>query len=196
MPTAETFSLRSFKRADAPAVRNLWTSRFGGDPSTQTNWMEAALDPSHTAAGFVAVTSDDTIVGTSFLDVGHREYTHGYLGLDALDLDVPLADRNGIFHLSCVQADWEGRGIGSAFYERRLSVLAAREVPQAFGIAWHRPAAVDSRALFEKYGFAKLATVERYYARTGTRPHCPLCEDTCMCPASVYGRSVPLPNAS
>ena len=85
MPTAETFSLRSFRRADAPAVQTLWTSRFGGDPSTQTNWMEAALNPAHTAAGFVAVTSEGTIVGTSFLDVGHREYTHGYLGLDVLN---------------------------------------------------------------------------------------------------------------
>lgn len=191
MPTAETFSLRPLERADAPTVRELWSTRFGGDPSTQTNWIGAALNPSHTAAGLVAATSpDDTVVGVSFLDVGHREYTREYLGLNVLDVEAPLADRNGIFHLSCVRADWEGRGIGSAFYEQRLAVLAERDVPRAFGVAWHRPTSVDSRVLFEKYEFTRLATVEHYYARTGRRSNCPVCTDTCMCPASLYGRSV------
>lgn len=191
MPTTETFSIRPLKRADASAVRELWSTRFGGDSSTQTRWIEAALSPSHTAGGVVAVASpDETIVGTSFLDVGGREYTREYLGLNVLDLEVTLADRNGVFHLSCVRADWEGRGIGSAFYEQRLAVLAKRDVPRVFGIAWHRPAPIDSRVLFEKYEFTRLATVERYYARTGRRTNCPVCTDTCTCPASLYGRSV------
>ena len=191
MSTAETFSLRPLVRADAAAVRELWSARFGGDSSTQTNWIEAALHPFHTAAGIVAVTCPgDTVVGASLLDVGGREYTREYLGLSVLDLEVPLTDRNGVFHLSCVRADWEGRGIGSAFYERRLAILAERGVPHAFGIAWHRPAPVDSRVLFEKYEFARLVTVERYYARTDPRPHCPACTGTCMCTASIYGRPV------
>ena len=191
MSQAVSFTLRPLEASDTAPVRRLWSTRFGGDPSTQTNWIEAALNPDHTAAGFVAVApEDDGIVGVSFLDVGPQAYAREYLGLDTLDLQVPLADRNGIFHLTCVQAEWEGRGIGSAFYERRLTVLGDRGVPRAFGIAWHRPTGVDSRVLFEKYDFAPLATVERYYARTGARPHCPTCTDTCTCPASLYGRSV------
>ena len=197
MPPTETFSLRPLQRADAAAVRHLWSARFGGDPSTQTHWIEAALNPSHTAVGLVAAASSDgAVVGTSFLEVGRREYTRDYLGLNVLDLNVLLADRNGIFHLSCVRADWEGRGMGSAFYERRLAVLAERGVPRAFGIAWHRPAPVDSRVLFEKYEFTRRATVERYYARTARRPHCPACANTCTCTASLYGRAVDRPTAS
>jgi GNAT superfamily N-acetyltransferase len=137
----------------------------------------------------VADTSS-ALVGASFLDVGGRTYTRQYLGLDTLDLRAPLADRNGLLHLSCVRKDWEGRGIGSAFYEHRLAVLAERDVPHAFGIAWHRPHAVDSRCLFDKFGFSRLATVNRYYARTGGRPHCPDCPDECTCTASLYARPV------
>lgn len=192
MSEASSFSVRPLARPDSEAVRRIWTSRFGGEPSTQQNWIDAALDPAHTALGLVAVASrTGTIVGTSFLDVGSREYTRRYLGLDALDLELSLAGRNGLFHLSCVQADWEGCGIGSVFYERRLEVLADRDVPRAFGIAWHRPAVpVDSRVLFEKYDFTCFATVERFYSRTGTRPTCPVCPDTCRCTVSLYGRSV------
>lgn len=191
MSDAAPFLVRPLAQEDTAAVRELWATRFGGAPSTQQNWIDVALAPTHTALGLVAVASRaDEIVGTSFLDVGRREYTRRYLGLDTLELDLSLADRNGLFHLSCVRADWEGRGIASAFYEWRLEVLADRDVPRVFGIAWHRPAPVDSRVLFEKYEFTHLATVERFYSRTGTRPNCPACNGSCTCPASLYGRPV------
>lgn len=185
------FALRPLAQADAASVRQLWTIRFGGEPTTQQNWIDAALSPTHTALGLVAVASrTDEIIGTSFLDVGSREYTRQYLGLDILDVKVPLANRNGIFHLSCVRADWDRQGIGSAFYERRFDVLTDRGVPRAFGVSWHRSAPVDSRVLFEKYQFTHLATIERFYSRTGTRPNCPVCMGSCTCPASLYGRPV------
>lgn len=198
MPDAASFTIRPLRSPDSRrgTVQQLWTARFGGDSSTQKNWIEAVLNPSHTAAGFVAVSSpEEKIVGVSFLDVGRRPYTRQYLGLDVLDLDVTLADQNGIFHLSCVRADWERRGIGSAFYERRLQVLADQDVSCAFGIAWHRPAPIDSRVLFEKYDFTRLATVECYYTRTGTRPNCPVCTGPCTCTASLYGRTVEQPSS-
>jgi predicted N-acetyltransferase YhbS len=188
MSTAKTVSIRPLRRTDVAVVERLWADRFGGDSSTRQKWIAAALDPAHSAAGLVAVGPDDHVVGTAFLDVGNREYTRQYLGLDTLDLHVPLAFQNGLFHFCCVRADWEGRGVGSAFYERRLEELAARNVPHTFGVAWHRPAAPDSRALFEKYGFTPLASVDRYYARIGRRSACPLCEDACTCDASLYGR--------
>ena len=194
MSAAASFVLRPLAPADTDIAKQLWTARFGGAPSTQQNWMAAALAPSHTALGLVAVAPQiDEIVGVSFLDVGRRAYTRQYLGLDALDLAPSLADRNGIFHLSCVRADWEAQGIGAAFYERRLEALASRDVPRAFGIAWHRPAPVDSRLLFETFGFTCLATIEWYYSRTGTRPTCPACSGACQCTASLYGRTVHQP---
>lgn len=191
MSDTAPFTLRPLAQDDAASVRELWATRFGGEPSTQENWIDVALAPTHTALGLVAVASrTGEIVGASFLDVGSREYTHRYLGLDTLDLELSLADRNGIFHLSCVRVEWEGRGIGSAFYEHRLKALADRNVPRAFGIAWHRPAPIDSRVLFEKYEFTCLATVDRFYSRTGTRANCPVCNGSCTCPASLYGRPV------
>lgn len=191
MPTPPNVTIRRLSRPDAGAVKQLWSDRFGGDPETQENWIEAALDPSHSAVGLVAkAPPTGAVVGLSFLDVGDRAYTRRYLSLDALDLHAPLADQNGVFHLSCVHSDWEGRGVGSAFYEHRLAVLRERSVSRMVGIAWHRPHTVDSRVLFEKYGFTRLATVERYYTRTGNRPHCPSCDGPCTCTASLFSRTI------
>jgi len=178
--------------ADRTAVQKLWSKRFGGDPSTQDNWIDAALDTSRSATGIVATApSTEAVVGFSFLDVGDPAYTREYLGLDALDLTAPIVGRNGIFHLSCVDGDWEGRGIASRFYERRLARLRQRNVRRAFGIAWHRPHTVDSRVLFEHYQFTRLATVDRYYARTSGRMHCPDCgPEPCTCTASLFARAL------
>lgn len=191
VPAEATFTLRRMDAIDRAGVRTLWDDRFGGDRSTQDNWMDAALDPSRSAVGIVATAPpNESVVGFSFLDVGDPAYTRRYLGLDTLDVTAPLAGRNGIFHLSCVNPDWERRGIASRFYERRLAVLRRRDVSRAFGIAWHRPHTVDSRVLFEKFGFEPWATVERYYARTGGRSGCPDCGGECTCTASLYGRTI------
>jgi len=181
--------IRPMTDGDTDAVQRLWSARFGGPASVQQAWIGAVLDASHSAVGLVAVAAaTDTVVGFSLLDVGDRAYTRRYLGLDALDLGPPLADRNGLFHLSCVHADWEGYGIGTAVYERRLALLRARAVPRAFGIAWHRAHTVDSRVLFEKHGFTRLTTTERYYERTGGRSDCPDCGTPCTCTASLHTR--------
>jgi GNAT superfamily N-acetyltransferase len=179
--------------SDVDVVKRLWETRFGGDPSTQTNWIEAALAPAHSATAIVAVSSEaDIVVGFTLLEVGGPHYTRRYLSLNALDLTPDLTDRNGIFHLSCVRADWEGRGVGSAFYERRLALLADRNVSRAYGIAWHRPHTTDSHALFEKYGFTCLSTIDRYYDRFEDRPHCPDCPGSCTCTASLFARPIEL----
>lgn len=184
-------SLRPMTPDDREDVQSLWTRRFGGRPSTQENWIDAAVEPTHSVTGFVATTHlGRAVVGFSLLDVGGRDYTHQYLGLDSLPADPPLEARNGLFHLSCVRKDWQECGIGSAFYERRLEELRNREVRRAFGIAWHRPHTVDSRVLFEKWKFTSFATVEQYYARTGGRPRCPDCNGDCICTASLYMRTV------
>jgi len=177
--------------SDADAVQRLWSDRFGGPSSVQQKWIGAVLEANHSAVGLVAVASPaDMVVGVSLLDVGDRAYTCRYLGLDALDVGPTLADRNGLFHLSCVRVDWEGCGIGTAFYERRLAILRERDVPRAFGISWHRPHTLDSRVLFEKHGFTCLTTVERYYARLAERADCPDCGGPCTCTASLYARSL------
>jgi ribosomal protein S18 acetylase RimI-like enzyme len=177
--------------SDSDVVQQLWSARFGGDPATQETWIDAALDPGHTAAATVAVPSEgESVVGFGVLEVGGPAYTRRYLSLDALGLDPPLDDRNGLFHMYCVHADWGGRGIGSALFAHHLERLAEREVACAFGLAWHRPHTVDSRLLFERHGFGCLAAVERYYARFEERPHCPDCDGLCSCAASVYARSV------
>lgn len=194
MPAPPDVTIRRLTRPDTAVVKRLWSDRFGGDPETQKSWIGAALDASHSVAGLVADAAPaDEIIGLSFLDVADRAYVREYLGLDVLDLRAALADRNGVFHLSCVRSDWEGCGVGSAFYERRLALLRKRNVPRAVGIAWHRPHTVDSRVLFEKYGFSLLATVDHYYAQTGERPHCPKCDGPCSCTASLYSRAIRVP---
>jgi len=133
---------------------------------------------------------EEEVVGFGILEVGDEAYIRRYLSLDAVDLDPPLARRNGVFHMYCVRPAWEGRGIGSALYAHHLGLLGERAVPMAFGIAWHRPHTVDSRVLFEKSQFARLATVKRYYGRFEERSHCPDCTGSCTCTASLHARRV------
>lgn len=190
-PDTPSWSLRPFAASDAGAVGRLWRTRFGGSEDTQDRWVEAALNPAHSATATVAVLSaGDTVVAFGLLEVGDPAYTRRYLSLNPLDLNPPLASQNGIFHMYCVRRSWEGRGIGTALYRRHLRCLAEREIPRAFGIAWHRPHTTDSRALFEKCAFRRLATVDRYYERFGQRPHCPDCGGSCSCTASIYTRGV------
>lgn len=190
-PDTSSWSLRPIAAPDAGAVKRLWRTRFGGSEDTQERWVEAALDPAHSATAAVVVSAaGDEVVAFGLLEIGDPAYTRRYLSLDPLGLSPPLASRNGIFHMYCVRRRWEGRGIGTALYRRHLRSLADREIPRAFGIAWHRPHTTDSRVLFEKYDFRRLATVERYYDRFGERPHCPDCNGDCTCPASLYARRV------
>lgn len=188
MPNNTDFAIRRMAPRDVDVVLSLWSRRFGGTPETQDQWIEVSLDADHPAVAFVAeAAANDDPVGFSFLDVAGREHTRDYLGLQELGLAPGLDARNGIFHLSCVRVEWEGRGIGSAFYRRRLRVLSDRGVERAFGISWHRPdCSHDSRALFAKWGFTKVATVSNYYARTGGRDNCPVCGGECHCTASLF----------
>ena len=193
MPDSASDLLRPMAASDADAVQRLWRRRFGGDAATQTNWIEAALAPNHSATGTVAAPpTADRVVAFGLLEIGDPAYTRRYLSLDAVGLDPSLASQNGIFHMYCVHPDWEGHGLGSALYTRHLRQLIDQEVPRAFGISWHRSHTIDSRALFEKHGFTCRATIERYYDRFEERPHCPDCEEACTCTASLYARRISL----
>jgi ribosomal protein S18 acetylase RimI-like enzyme len=174
--------------SDTDLVQSLWSRRFGGNDSTQKNWIEAALDPDHSVLATIAAAPTARVAGFGMLDVAGPDYTRRYLSLDALDLDPNLSSQNGIFHMYCVSTDWEGRGIGSALYAHHIDALQECPAPQAFGLSWHRPHTVDSRVLFEKHGFTCLASVERYYQQFGNRPFCPDCDETCFCSASIYRR--------
>jgi GNAT superfamily N-acetyltransferase len=185
------YRLRPLAPADTHPARVLWRRRFGGDPETQQRWMEAALAPDRPVTATVAVpAATDAVVGVGLLDVAGPAHTRRYLSLDALDLGPPLAPRNGLFHVYCVRSDWEGRGIGTALYRRHLRHLRTEGVRRAFGISWHRPHTIDSRVLFEKCEFVRLAMVERYYERFSERPHCPDCDGACTCDASLHARTI------
>jgi ribosomal protein S18 acetylase RimI-like enzyme len=185
------WSLRPLAASDADAVQRLWNRRFGGDAARQRRWIEAALNPDHTATAAVASPSNSsTVVAFGLLEVGGVAYTRRYLSLDSLGLEPSLAPQNGLLHMYCVRREWSGWGIGTALYAHHLQDLSTRDVPRAFGIAWHRPHTTDSRALFEKYSFRCLSTVEAYYGRFERRHHCPDCGGRCSCTASLYARSV------
>jgi len=193
MPDSSTFHLRPIQSRDVDPINTLWKTRFGGNATTRQKWINAALDPTRSAEALVAAAADtQAVVGFGILEVGDQDYTRHYLGLDALDLDAPLADRNGLFHMCCVDTEWEGQGVGTALHDQRLQQLRKQDVSRAFGIAWHRSDAVDSRVLFEKHDFDVVATVDQYYKRTTPRPDCPDCDGPCSCSATLYVRRLPI----
>lgn len=186
------FSIRLLREADTAAVRSLWSERFGVRDAVATSWIDAVLDAGHPARGHVAVPSGAArpVVGFGLLDVAGPAYTRDYLGLGMLNVAFPPASRNGIFHMYCVQTAWEGRGVGTALFDRHLSVCRDANATRAVGIAWHRDRSPDSRPLFERFGFRHRALIERFYERVAPRTQCPDCGGACTCTASLFTRPI------
>jgi len=197
MTSSPPVSLRSLHRGDQPAVHRLWADRFGGRPDRIAGWIDAALNPQARTTGYVAVANQENrslpLVGFGILEIAARDYTLDYLGMNDLDLDINVADTNGLLHMVCTDRDWEGRGIATMLFRHHLRHLRDRNVRRAYGISWHRPgrAGADSRAVFEKTGFRAVATVEAYYARTSPRTDCPDCGGPCHCTGSIYEKALP-----
>lgn len=189
--------LRSLAHGDAHAVHRLWSTRFGGRSERIRNWIDAALNPKAATTAHVAVPvpakgASPSIVGFGILEIGSRAYTLDYLGVDELEIEIDVAEPSGVFHMYCVDRNWEGRGIATRLYRRHLRHLRENEVPQAVGISWHRPhrQGADSRVVFEKTGFRRVGTFEAYYARTSPRENCPDCHGACRCTASIYEKTL------
>lgn len=197
MTSSPPVSLRRLRRRDQPAVHRLWADRFGGRPDRIAGWIDAALNPQAQTTGYVAVPNrkgrSPSLVGFGILEIALRDYTLDYLGGNDLDLDIDVADTNGLLHMVCVDRDWEGRGIATMLYRRHLRHLRELDVRRAYGISWHRPQreGADSRVVFEKTGFRAVATVQEFYARTSPRTDCPDCGGTCHCTGSIYEKSLP-----
>jgi len=191
-----SFRLRPYDAdADAPAVRALWTSRFGAALPVLGRWLGAAGAPDGSVRCFVAVAATPTarVVGVGVLAVGGAAYVRSALGLDVVDAEVALAARVGLFHLCAVHPAREGRGVATALFDRRLHALRETGVSQAVGVAWHRSRHRDSRPLFARFGFEPVTTVPRFYQRVGDRLDCPDCGDACQCTATLYSRTLPAP---
>jgi ribosomal protein S18 acetylase RimI-like enzyme len=206
---SSAYTIRLIRDEDTGAVQRLWSDRFGGPDDRISNWIQATLNDRYRTTGHVAVPSrsadedgggdegdsesadggDGPVVAFGMLEVGTRDYTRSYLGLDEIDgFDLELDDRNGIMHMYCVDRDWEGRGIATALYRRHLQHFREKGVRRAFGISWHRPRreGADSRVVFEKTGFEPAGTFEEFYARASPRQDCPDCGGHCHCTATIY----------
>lgn len=201
-----SFSIRRLRSADLPVATRLWRTEFGAPADTVQSWLSAAINPRFATAGFAAVPTDahpanddadgPALVGLGITEIGRRRYTREYLGLDVLDVDLDLHARNGIFHLCVVAPAWRRCGVATALYRHRLNDLAARGMQRIVGISWNRTHAPDSRALFDAYGFRRVATVRRFYARTTPRKRCPDCGGACLCTASIHVRDGGAPSST
>jgi GNAT superfamily N-acetyltransferase len=170
-----------------PGALDLWERRFGCERAIAREWLENSLDADKPEETFIAVRGT-RVLGLGVCTICTPEYVEDYVALDTGDF-TPW-DRTGILHVVAVRDDHTGEGLGSQLVEKRLQYLAGEGADGVLGMAWHRDDNVDSRVLFEKYGFQKVRTYERYYARSHGRDDCPDCDGECQCTASVYARSI------
>lgn len=176
---------RQPKPYDRQEIRQLWTERTG---LAIENTLDAVFDDDRAAYGILA-TDVEEIVGCGIVLVVPPPGIHEYFDVETDD--YPVSEQNAILAAGVVQESWEGRGIGTELMRLRLELVQEfHEVGAAFGTAWLRPDTVDSSALFEKLGFARLETVENYYRRMEFERDCPDCEGTCTCSATIYGKAI------
>ena len=169
------------------AARSLWLKRFGGDEEIVDGWLRNCLDEDRPEELFVALDGGN-VVGMGVATLCEPEYAQNYVNLDTPEFDP--WETSGVLHISAVAEGRTGEGIGTELFETRLRYLRASGASGAFGTSWHRDGKPDSRALFEKHGFERLHTYERYYARTHGRDDCPDCSGECGCTASLYVREL------
>lgn len=168
-------------------AKQLWETYFGVPDDHADNWLhDARIDTETPTQGFVAVR------GTSLLGFGiatdaNRGYAQEYF---SVDIDIDLWERTGILHIIVVDEQYEGQGIGSDLVRARLRWLRnVTEVGGVMGVSWHREDHVDSRVLFEKFGFEAVETVEEYYAKSEEHVPCVDCEGSCRCDATIYRKA-------
>jgi ribosomal protein S18 acetylase RimI-like enzyme len=147
--------------------------------------LDLLFDDEQPVYGLLAVDVE-RIVGVGVVEMFHRTGVEDYL---AVDTDgYPIGDVNGVVHALAVHEEWEGRGIGTELMRLLLEIV--REAPDAdaaFGVAWLRPHAADSSALFESLGFDRLDTLGEYYRDSERARECPDCGRPCTCAAAIYG---------
>lgn len=188
VPAEMPVNLMPLHDAYLPAALDLWKRRFGCDRDTARTWLEDSLHEDKPPETFVAVKATK-LLGVGVCTASTQEYAEDYIGLDVSDWSPWPA--TGVLHVLAVDSDHTGEGIGSQLVEKRLQYLASGGADGVIGLSWHRDDHVDSRALFEKYGFEQVAVFDEYYARTHGRDDCPDCTGECECTASLWARSLP-----
>lgn len=147
--------------------------------------LEEAATHDH-AACFVALNPGRDVVGFSAGKVGvFSEVTAApYSQLEPIDIQP----NESVVYLNptCVDREYEGRGIGSGLRKTLIEEFTTPEQTIVTEI-WHREG-VDGRAVNVKFGFECVQTHDQYWrSSSGGCGECPECNETpCTCSGGLY----------
>lgn len=177
-------------RKDRPAVRRIWDTEYGFYEANEDELNAACAESDNNyTQGFVAKDkSTNEIIGFGIVYATNPESASEYFS-GILDREFP--DWTVVLHIGCVRSDWQGYGIGTQLFNKRLKWGKRNEANEFVGISWLRDQEkqAGSEILFEKFGFERLATVEHYYERFFDDSYCPDCGEPCTCSAAFYRRN-------
>lgn len=175
------WDLRRGDTADREALLALWAARFG-DRQELTRWLDDALGDDEAAVAFVADGGDGP-VGFAIVTLLEAQAARGYVrGLYPVDA---FPERTAVIHALAVEEAHGDRAMGSALTEACID-WATDRAPMLLTVIWRREDHVDASVLTARYDIEEVLRIKGYYL--DRREHCPDCEDTCTCDATVHVR--------
>ncbi|WP_276257213.1 GNAT family N-acetyltransferase [Halomontanus rarus] len=186
------FGVREYRPGDREQILDLWQSRFGCDRELSAQWLDEVESDYPTECYIASPTQNGRILGFGITAVTNEDTEDGWLEddyFDGVDLGEFECDRpTAVMHIGVTRPECENQGIATELWKHRLAYAREHDAEQAIGTSWHRENHVDSRVLFEKFGFEPLGEFSRYYK--DARDDCPDCDGMCECDATVYWRDI------
>lgn len=181
------WTVRECEVSDWNEIKDIWSTRINPPEDHMIEWLHAA-QRDNTVTAIIAENNENVILGFGFYAVANNDWMESYI--DEIDVSSIIQNEQGVIEAIAVKSGYDGNGIASSILDEELRMLSKRTVEYAYAMSWNRDNHVDSRVLFDKFGFELVEEIEDYYARIPETVNCIDCATGCECDATLHRKNI------